>query len=298
MDSYETRPFAPQREIVVDAGYLAHGRHIIYALLEVDVTRPREILRRLAADEGASLSFTAFIAASLGRAVAADPGVQAYRDWRRRLVVFQDVDVVVMIEPRRGAVAIPHIIRAAQRKSARQISDEIRRIQADPGQSAQSSGAQSSGAQSSDAQSSDAQSSGQRSSGPRGSALIKLAPRLPRFVRMLYFWALKKNPHWFKQTAGTVVITSVGMFGKGAGWGIAFLPTHNLGLTVGGIAQKPGVFEGRIEPREILHLTLAFDHDVVDGAPAARFARLLVELLESAALLEEAAGEAETASDS
>ena len=29
----------------------------------------------------------------------------------------------------------------------------------------------------------------------------------------------------------------------------------------------------RIEPREFLSLTLAFDHDVIDGAPAARFVR-------------------------
>ena len=39
--------------------------------------------------------------------------------------------------------------------------------------------------------------------------------------------------------------------------------------------------EGRIEPRERLNLTLVFDHDVIDGAPAARFARRLVELIDS-----------------
>ena len=56
---------------------------------------------------------------------------------------------------------------------------------------------------------------------------------------------------------------------------------HSLGLVVGSIAWKPAVVEGRIEPREILNLTVVFDHDVVDGAPAARFARRLVELIES-----------------
>jgi pyruvate/2-oxoglutarate dehydrogenase complex dihydrolipoamide acyltransferase (E2) component len=33
--------------------------------------------------------------------------------------------------------------------------------------------------------------------------------------------------------------------------------------------------------REILNLTVMFNHDVVDGAPAARFTRRLVELIES-----------------
>jgi pyruvate/2-oxoglutarate dehydrogenase complex dihydrolipoamide acyltransferase (E2) component len=45
--------------------------------------------------------------------------------------------------------------------------------------------------------------------------------------------------------------------------------------------------EGRIEPREILNLTVAFDHDIVDGAPATRFTRRLVELIESGYGLDE-----------
>ena len=55
-----------------------------------------------------------------------------------------------------------------------------------------------------------------------------------------------------------------------------------------GIAWKPAVVEGRIEPREILHLTVVFNHDVIDGAPATRFTRRLVELIESGYGLNEA----------
>jgi pyruvate/2-oxoglutarate dehydrogenase complex dihydrolipoamide acyltransferase (E2) component len=43
----------------------------------------------------------------------------------------------------------------------------------------------------------------------------------------------------------------------------------------------------RIEPRDCLSLTLSFDHDVIDGAPAARFAVRLAKLIESAAGLEQ-----------
>jgi len=39
--------------------------------------------------------------------------------------------------------------------------------------------------------------------------------------------------------------------------------------------------EGRIEPRDIFSLPLIFDPDVIDGTPAARFARHLVEWIES-----------------
>jgi pyruvate/2-oxoglutarate dehydrogenase complex dihydrolipoamide acyltransferase (E2) component len=60
-----------------------------------------------------------------------------------------------------------------------------------------------------------------------------------------------------------------------------FLPYHTLGLTVGGIAQKPGIVDGRIEAREFLDLTISLDHDIVDGAPAARFAQQFKGLVES-----------------
>jgi pyruvate/2-oxoglutarate dehydrogenase complex dihydrolipoamide acyltransferase (E2) component len=254
---YDIFSFPVERRIVVDAGYLGSKRHIIYGLVEVDVTRARQLLREHSERLANKLSFTAFLVASLARAIGTNPNVQAYQDWRGRLVVFHEVDVVTMIEPRAGAVAVPHIIRAANRKTVYQISAEIRSVQAQPVSSAQRGG------------------------------LMNIAPHLPRFTRLLFFWAQKKNPHWFKQLSGTVVITSVGMFGRGGGWGISFLPIHNLGLTVGGITQKPGVHNGEIAIREYLHLTISFNHDVVDGAPAARFTQSLVELIESASVLQE-----------
>ncbi|HEU4708147.1 MAG TPA: 2-oxo acid dehydrogenase subunit E2 [Methylophilaceae bacterium] len=107
-----------------------------------------------------------------------------------------------------------------------------------------------------------------------------MAPYVPGFIRDVFYWAFRQNPRWLKARAGTVVVTSVGLFGQGAGWGLTFLPFHTLGLTIGGIAEKPGVVEGRIAIREYLSLTLSFDHDIVDGAPAARFTQQLKELLE------------------
>ena len=109
---------------------------------------------------------------------------------------------------------------------------------------------------------------------------------MPRFVRLGFFRLLKWNPHWFKRLSGTVIVTSVGMFGRGGGWGLGFLPLHTLGVLVGGISSKPAVHEGEIVIREFLNLTVSFDHDIVDGAPAARFVRSLADLVEGASALE------------
>jgi pyruvate/2-oxoglutarate dehydrogenase complex dihydrolipoamide acyltransferase (E2) component len=71
------------------------------------------------------------------------------------------------------------------------------------------------------------------------------------------------------------------MFGAGGGWGIAF-QLHTLSIVIGGITRRPVLFQGRLVEREFLQLTVSVDHDVVDGAPAARFVARLRELLMAA----------------
>lgn len=253
--TYTQSSFPAARQIVIDAGRLGSRRHLIHGLLELDVTPVRRRLREHKQRTGESLSFTAFIVRSLAAAIELDRRVQAYRDWRNRLIVFDDVDVVTLIETERDGVALPHIIRAANARSFRSIHDEIRAIQARSDRSEQPS------------------------------TLMRIAPYLPAVARDVFYWLLLKNPPRFKQHAGTCVVTSIGMFGQGSGWGVGFLPMHTLGLTVGGITEKPGVVEGQIAVREYLDLTITFDHDLVDGAPAARFAQRLKESIEGGAAL-------------
>jgi hypothetical protein len=102
---------------------------------------------------------------------------------------------------------------------------------------------------------------------------------VPRPVRSLAWRAVMGNPHWVKRFGGTVGMSSVGTFGPGGGWGIP-IASPTLMVTVGGIATKPRYINGSLEPRELLDLTISVDHDIVDGAPAARFARWLTELVE------------------
>jgi pyruvate/2-oxoglutarate dehydrogenase complex dihydrolipoamide acyltransferase (E2) component len=80
---------------------------------------------------------------------------------------------------------------------------------------------------------------------------------------------------YLPNTMGTALITSVGTAGHLSKWVIP-KAMHNLCFALGPILKKPWVVANRIEIRDILHLTVLIDHDVVDGAPAARLvARLL-----------------------
>lgn len=69
---------------------------------------------------------------------------------------------------------------------------------------------------------------------------------------------------------------------------------HNLSIVVGGIAQRAPVETNGSESREMLCLTVSANHELVDGAPVARFVRRLTGLIEGADLLLEAVGHKDT----
>lgn len=88
---------------------------------------------------------------------------------------------------------------------------------------------------------------------------------------------------------GVVGVTSIGMFGAGAAWAIP-LTAATVTLTVGSIVPRPVLRDGALEEREHLCLTVSFNHDLVDGAPAARFMKRLGEILASGEVVREATG--------
>jgi pyruvate/2-oxoglutarate dehydrogenase complex dihydrolipoamide acyltransferase (E2) component len=222
------------------------------------VTVTRQFIAEHKARTEEALSFTGYLVYCLARAVDENKEVQAYLKGRNQIVLFDDVNVGVMVEHKDGEKRslVGHIVQAANRKTYREIHDEIRTVQSQP-------------------------VSASRGMPGWFRTLMMLPWPLSRLVRAVMAFATRRDPTIRVSASGTVFVTAVGMFGKGhSGWGIATTP-HSLGLVVGSIAWKPAIVEGRIEPREILNLTVLFDHDVVDGAPATRFVRRLLELIES-----------------
>lgn len=250
-DKYSIIPFPKARQPIVDSLRQAKRMSVVHLITEVDVTNTRRLIREFRKETGESLSFTAFLTSCLAKAVDEDKSVHAYRDGNK-LIVYDEVDISVIIEREVAggkAPIFPHVIKAANRKTLREIHDEIRTAQREELDSSQK---------------------GQR---------ISLYRFLPTFVRGLIWRRLLESPYWRKRVTGTVAISAIGMFGKGPGWGIP-IPTYTLSITVGGIAEKPSVVDGRIEIREYLSITVSFDHDIIDGAPAARFTQRLKELIE------------------
>jgi pyruvate/2-oxoglutarate dehydrogenase complex dihydrolipoamide acyltransferase (E2) component len=256
-DGYRVEPFPAAQQILVDWAEIMVQQHTIHGLLEFDVTETRRAIHRQRRVSGEPLSFTALMVASFARAVGADPGLQAYRAGRRRIVVFDDVDVAVLVEQKVDGerVPVPHIVRAANRKSPTEVDREIR----------------------------EARSGGDPYGGMRRFAPLWLA--VPAIVRRFVLRRVLADPRRRKRLTGTAAVSAVGMFGIGTGWGVPFI-SQSICLTVGGIGRRPGLnASGSVEPRDMVSLTISVDHDVVNGAPLARFMSRFRDSLESAALL-------------
>ncbi len=254
---------------------LNRRRHMMYALAEVDVTSCRAAVRAYRARTGSPLSLTGFLIYCLARAVDEDKAMHAYRLGRRRLVHFAEVDLGIMVERDVHGLKMPMptVLRAANTKTLSQIQQELQRAQDDDPDTV-------------------AVRTLPRWLRPQVGRLLSSWLLLPGAARRLVWqWAVR-DPFRRKRLTGTVGFTAMSMFGRGAGWGVAPM-AHTLTLIVGGVSNRPVLAAEHIETRDYLCLTLAMDHDVIDGAPAARFIKRLTRLIESGAGLSEPAGDPE-----
>ena len=226
----------------------------MFGLFEADVTDARRKLHSYKEETGESVSFAGWIAACVGKSVAEHKQVHALMIGKQ-FVIFNDVNINILIETTIEGRAYPvnYILKSANKKTIMEINQEIRDVQ---------------------------KKREEDFTEAKENRTIKLLLNAPKFLRNLLFWRkLRKNPMFIAENMGTVALTSIGQFARSGGWAIP-LGMQALSIAVGGIAERPGYVGDRIEKREYLSLTVTLNHDVVDGAPAARFVSRLVELLE------------------
>jgi pyruvate/2-oxoglutarate dehydrogenase complex dihydrolipoamide acyltransferase (E2) component len=238
--------------------------HYVKGLLEIDVTEARRIIKGTKSG-GKYISFTAWLLKCLASAAKAFPEINAYRKGRSAFV-FETINIGIMVERelKGELVPFPYLVKDCDTKSVLDISSEIATVK----------------------------------EGEMGEDLViadKKAARIARFavwlpgpVARLGMRVFFRNPLRKHGMMGTIGVTAVGMFGKSGGWPLPIPNVQPLVVAVGGISRKPRYTgeEDKLQARELLDLTLMFDHDIIDGAPAARFSAMLIGLMESAHGLE------------
>jgi pyruvate/2-oxoglutarate dehydrogenase complex dihydrolipoamide acyltransferase (E2) component len=251
---YTITPIPGYRFWIFDVMREARRKSSIAAAITVDVERVRTQMREHRERTGESLSFTGFIIWCTGRAVAAHPTLNRYRLGRRKLITFDDVDILTPIERSadgRNALA-RHIVRAADRKSFREINDEIRAVQHGASNPADES---------------------------LQARLIERVRARPSMVTRTLWRLLRKDPRLRRRLDGTVIVTSAGMMVPGAAIHAVVPSGASLCIAVGPISRQPHVVGDGVEPRETLFFSVVADHDIIDGGPGGRFVADLIELL-------------------
>ncbi len=242
---YRVEPMSRARLALAAGQDAAVKRHLMYALVEADLTVPRQLLREHRQQSGERLSLTAYFVTCVAAALAEYPQLNAFR--RGRSMVFIDEVIVEVLVERNigGQPAVGYLpIRRANTKSLRDIHHEIRATQSSPAQTIV------------------------------GQRWLELVPAF--MVPLLMRW-MGRSIGWTLQL-GVAGVNNLGMGTNTAGWGLA-PGAGTLAVTIGGITTRPQLVDGQLVEQEIAHLTLTFDHDVIDGAPAARFTSRLLELL-------------------
>jgi pyruvate/2-oxoglutarate dehydrogenase complex dihydrolipoamide acyltransferase (E2) component len=233
---------------------LAEGRrkNVIQLLFDIDATAMRAQIAGYEQRSGVGISLTSYVATVLARTVAAEPHMHAYRHKDRQLIMFADVDLSVMIERDvdGSQLPLPFIIRAANCKDFLEVDRQLK----------------------------EAKSAPLYKEGPL-SALEAQFFSLPRFLRKLVWHFARRDAHLFRELAGTVGLTSMGMYANGRAVVVPITPM-TLTLSIGGISSQPVLVSGGLREQESLQLNLSADHDIIDGAPLMRFAAVLKESLE------------------
>lgn len=231
------------RKVIVDIGAASSRRHSIPAWFSADLTTVLPLLGHR--------SLTSTLQDTRPGAGPAPAAARRSRPpWR--IVLVDDVDMNLSVEVDADGQPAPmnHVLRSVQSRSLDDLHAEVQAVQAHP--------------------------EGVR----RQRAPLRAYLALPPPLRSRLLGSVRRFPDRQNALMGTVGLTSVGMDGRGGGIGLPFL-VHTLDLLVGGLETRAGYDLNRtLGPRQHLSISVQADHDIVDGAPLARFLAELREDLE------------------
>jgi len=238
------------RRMVAASAAVNRRQNTIHFPAEVDISVPRKMILERRERTGERLSLTGYVTACFARTMGEFPQFNVFRKGRK-LVFLEDLAISVLVERTMEGKSVPEpiVIRRADRRALFEIHAAIRAAQSERPR---------------------------RLGEAAGMTWIRFIPGclLRAFVRSAC------RSVRMQQKYGVVGVTAVGMFGGGALWAIP-LSSATVTVAVGSIVKRVVLVNGSPEEREHLCLTISFNHDIVDGAPAARFIRRFSERLAS-----------------
>jgi pyruvate/2-oxoglutarate dehydrogenase complex dihydrolipoamide acyltransferase (E2) component len=253
---FSYRPVPGSRIATFDTFAIGLKKHHVAALLEFDVTESRGRLQE-SRRNGLNISFNGWLIKVIGSVLQDHPEAAAYLRGKRKLMVFNDINISILVERTINGekVPIPVVIEKTNEKTAQEITSEIENAKKQD------------------------LSGGKIVINRQSKLSERLYYHLPGAARRLVWKMMLGNPRFAFKKMGNAVVTSVGMMGRINGWFI-HRSVHPVSFGIGSVLKKPVVVDNEIKIREILNMTVLVDHDLVDGAPMVRLLKDLTTSIE------------------
>ncbi|MDF2540185.1 MAG: catalytic domain of component of various dehydrogenase complexe, partial [Herbinix sp.] len=126
LGEYQVVDFPSSRIATIDIGIASHMKHHINAFIELDVTDARRMLHEKK-KQNKNISFNSWLIKCISMAAEECKEIHGIRKGKRKVVLFDDVDISIMIEREIDGekVPLPYVIRKTNEKSISDIYDEI-----------------------------------------------------------------------------------------------------------------------------------------------------------------------------
>jgi pyruvate/2-oxoglutarate dehydrogenase complex dihydrolipoamide acyltransferase (E2) component len=258
MKDYIINNFPKSRIATIDVCEAGRKKHHVIVMIELDVTLCRERLRIFNRNNPLKISFNGWLISVISTTLKKHASAASFLIGKSKQIIFDDINVSLLVEKKiKGQrVPMPLLITKADKISAVLVTQQIENARY--------------------GELSEKDIVLQKQSG----FMEQLYYYLPQFARRWVWQYLLRHPKIAFSKMGNVAFTSIGMMGKVNGW---FIPTsvHPICFGMSSIIKKPVVIDDAIVIREMLNMTILLDHDVIDGAPMARFISDLVKNIES-----------------
>lgn len=244
-------PLSFLRKAVISSATVSKNKNTIHFMTKADVTKVLKGMENLK-NIGRHISMTTYLTKAFASTVEKYKWMNSFITHGKQIFL-NDIVISILMEREIDGVSVPEpmVIHDVDKKSAWEIADEIK-IAKDKSNNGKSLGDLS------------------------DAWYFKL---IPGWLLKSFFKIADQNITMGIKY-GKLAITSVGMFSKKPIWVIPHGSATIL-LSVGTM-----IHENINQETKILHLTVSFDHDVIDGAPAARFIEDLCTEIEGAKCLQ------------
>ena len=253
MSAFHVLPRNPYFEVLGGLNFENAGDNKVCMISEVDLSS----IERLRARGGIKPTYTAWLAKAIALGLRKHPHANRFPlvlPFWRRIVQLHDVHVSVAVErdrPGMEQAVFVGTLRDTDNKALSEITSDLRALaRATP------------------------------ENCPRWRTFNRLVETLPGFLaRWIVSIPRWSASMWVEHRGGAAMISSPAKYGVDTMIGNWPWP---LGFSFGLVKERPMVVNGQVVARPTMALTMSFDRRLMGGAPAARFFKCIVDILEHA----------------